>query len=104
MYPFKNMKNIAGRDDKKLSFILILVRKPRNISKESPPDDISRIRLTNKPTNNPRAPSISNIIMKRPRCFKLNRSNSFFICGDMKYEIEYAIKERLENKVQKINK
>lgn len=98
------MKNIAGKETKKLSFILILVMKPRNINKESPPDDINRMGLKNKPTNNPKAPSISNIIIKRPRCFKLNRSNSLVICGEMKYEIEYAIKDRLENKAQEINK
>ncbi len=83
---------------------MILVIKPNNINKESPPDDSSRMGLSNKPTNNPVAPSNSNIIIKRPRCFKLNRSNSLFIWGEMKYEIEYAIKDKLENKVQEINK
>lgn len=98
------MKNIAGKETKKLSFLLTLVIKPKNISNESPLDDISRIGLKNIPTNNPMAPSISKIIINRPRCFKLNRLNSLFICGEMKYEIEYAIKDRPENKVQVINK
>jgi len=78
--------------------------KPKNINNESPPDDISRIGLKNIPTNKPIAPSISKIIINRPICFKLNRSNSLFICGEMKYEIEYAIKDKLENKVREINK
>jgi len=98
------MKNIAGKETKKLSFILSLVMKPKNINKESPPDDINKIGLKNKPTNNPKAPSISSIIIKRPRWFKLNRSNSLFICGEMKYEIEYPIKDKLENKTQESNK
>lgn len=89
---------------KKLSFSLILLMKPSSINKESPPDDISRMGLKNRPTNNPKAPSISKIIINRPKCFKLNRSNSLFICGEIKYEIEYAIKDRLENKAQEINK
>jgi hypothetical protein len=97
------MKNIAGKEIRKLSFDLILVIKPSIINKESPPDDISRMGLKNKPTNNPMAPSISNMIIKRPRDFKLNRSNSLFICGEMKYETEYAIKDRLENRAQEIN-
>lgn len=98
------MKNIAGKEIKKLSFILILIMKPRNINRESPPDDINRMGLKNKPTNNPKAPSISSMVTKRPRCFKLKRSNSLSICGEMKYEIEYAIKDRLENKAQEVNK
>ncbi len=82
------MYNIAGKDTMNPSFDLILVIKPSNINTERPADDINKMGLKNKPTNNPRAPITSKIIINIPRCFKLNRSNSLFICGEIKYEIE----------------
>jgi len=91
---------MAGKEIKKLSFDLILASKPSNINMASPPDDISRIGLKNRPTNKPKAPSISKIITNIPKSFKSNRSNSFFILGEIKYEIEYPAKEKLENKTQ----
>lgn len=82
------MKNIAGKEAKKLSFTLILVIKPRNINKHRPPDDNSRIGFENNPTNNPQAPSICNEIINRLRCFRLNLWNSLAKWGEKKYEIE----------------
>lgn len=70
---------MAGKETKKLSFDLILVIKPNNINVASPADDISRAGLKNKPTNNPKAPSISKVITNIPNFFKSNLSNSLFI-------------------------
>ena len=70
---------MAGNDTNKLSFDLILVIKPSNINKARPPDATSIIGLKNKPTNKPKAPSISKIITNIPSFFKSNRSNSLFI-------------------------
>ncbi len=70
---------MAGEETKKLSFDLILVIKPSNINKASPPADISNIGVKSKPANNPKAPSISKIIINRPNFFNLNLSNSVFI-------------------------
>ncbi len=70
---------MAGEETKKLSFDLILVIKPSNINKASPPDDISSIGIKSKPANNPKAPRISKIIINRPNFFNLNLSNSVFI-------------------------
>ena len=95
---------MAGEEAKKLSFDLILVIKPNNINRASPPEDISNIGVKLKPANKPKAPSISKIITNSPKFFKLNLSNSDFIWGDVKYEIEYPIKDKLESKTQEINK
>lgn len=78
------MKNIAGTETYKLSFDFILVINPHSISSESPNDDMIRMGLKNKPTNNPMAPSNSMSVMNRPNPFRLNRSNSFFILGEIK--------------------
>lgn len=75
-----------------------------NIIMASPPDDMSKISLNSNPISNPKAPKISKMIIRSPNFSRLKRLNSFFILGEMKYEIEYAIKERLENKTQEINK
>lgn len=56
------MKNNAGVEIKKLSFVLILVKTPKNISRASPADDRSKSGLKNKPTSKPTAPNISKII------------------------------------------
>ena len=95
---------MAGEETKKLSFDLILVIKPSNINKASPPADISNIGVKSKPANNPKAPSISKIIINRPNFFNLNLSNSVFIWDEVKYEIEYPIKDKLEIKTQVSNK
>ena len=85
------------------SLNLILIIKPRNINKASPPDDMSKIGLYNKPTNNPKAPKISRIIVNKPNFSTFKRLNSFFILGEIKYEIAYARKERLDIETHKIN-
>lgn len=63
IYPFKIIKINAGKETNKLSRDLILTIKPKNINRESPPDDNTRMGLKNRPTNNPMAPSICNITM-----------------------------------------
>lgn len=98
------MKNTAGIVTKNLSFDLILTRKPSNIIIESPADDINKKGLKNKPTIKPMAPSSCKTITLKPKCFKLKRSNSLFINGEMKYEIEYIINDKLENIEMVINK
>ena len=70
----------------------------------SPPDDINKIGLNNNPINSPKAPRISKIIVRSPNFSTLKRLNSSFILGKIKYEIEYTIKEKLENITQEINK
>lgn len=79
MNVFKIKKNIAGKKAQKLSFDLILIIMASNINSASPPDDINKIGLKNKPTTTPMAPSISRIITTIPIFFSLNRSNSVFI-------------------------
>lgn len=95
---------MAGNEALIPSFSLILVKNPSNIRTVSPPDAMSKIGLKNKPTNNPNAPNISKRIINNPRCSKLNRSNSFFIWGETKYETAYAMKDRLENRAHETNK
>lgn len=75
---------MAGKETQRLSFDLILNTKPSNINVASPPDDISKIGLRNKPASSPIAPIISRIIVKRPNFSILNLLNSLFICGEIK--------------------
>ena len=82
---------------------MILNIKPININKASPPDDISKIVLNSKPTNKPIAPKISRIIVNKPNFSTFKRLNSFFILGEIKYEIAYARNERLDIETHKIN-
>jgi hypothetical protein len=49
-----------------------------------PKDDIIKIGLNFKPTSKPVAPKNSNTMVNKPNFSRLNRLNSFFICGDMK--------------------
>ena len=95
---------MAGKEIQRLSFILILTIKPSNINIASPPDDINKTGLKNKPTNSPIAPRISNRMVRSPNFSNLKRLNSFFIYGEIKYEIEYIKKDKLEIKTQEINK
>jgi hypothetical protein len=44
------------------------------------------------------------MIVRSPSFSILKRLNSFFIWGNMKYEIEYARKEKLDIKTQEKNK
>ena len=44
------------------------------------------------------------MIIRKPNFSNLKRLNSIFICGEIKYEIEYARKERLDIKTHEINK
>ena len=66
------MKNIAGKEAKKLSFALIRVIKPRIINIQRPPEDNSNIGFKNNPNNTPKAPSICNEIINKLSCFILN--------------------------------
>ena len=67
-----------------LSFNLILTNKPTNISNERPKDEISKIGLYISPTINPAAPKNSKTIVNSPIFSNPKRSNSFFICGEVK--------------------
>ena len=60
--------------------------------------------LKNKPTNNPMAPKISNIIINRPNLSNLKRLNSFFIWGEMKQLIVQNKKDKLDIKTEEISK
>lgn len=84
MYRFKIIKSPTGKEIQILSFNFILTIKPHNMSRPSPKEDIVKMRLNFSPINNPVAPKNSKIIVNRPSFSKLNRLNSFFICGDMK--------------------
>ena len=79
-----------------LSFNFNLTMTPANISIASPRDEMIRKKLNLRPTNKPKAPIISNKTVVNPIFSKPNRLNSFFICGELKYEKAYAKKEKLD--------
>ncbi len=91
---------MAGRETSRLSFDFIRTNKAENMSIASPLEEISKRGLYSRPINNPKAPKISNTIIKSPNRSKLNRLNSIFILGETKYIIEYARKEKLDIKTQ----
>ena len=84
IYKFKNIKNPAGKEIQRLSFIFILTIKPLNIRRLRPRADIDKIGLNMSPTISPVAPTNCKIMIKKPSLSNLNRLNSFFILGDMK--------------------
>ena len=67
-----------------LSFNLILTNNPANISNERPKDEINKIELYISPTIKPAAPKNSKTIVNRPIFSNPKRSNSFFICDEVK--------------------
>lgn len=84
MKAFNPMKNKAGNETHKLSLILNLARKPKNISNARPPDEISKMEFIKNPTSNPSAPPISKTAVNFPNFPSPKRLNSLFIYGDIK--------------------
>ena len=87
IYAFNIIKNKAGKDIQKLSFIFILIATPKNINIARPPADINKIRGNFKPTSRPTAPNNSKPAVSVPAFSRPKRLNSLFICGDLKYAI-----------------
>ena len=83
---FKSMQKPAGNEISKLSFNFILTARPKNISNPMPNEDNVKIGLNFKPTSKPVAPKNSKTMVNKPNFSRLNRLNSFFICGDMKQD------------------
>ena len=87
IYVFNIIKNKAGKDIQKLSFIFILIATPKNINIAKPPAEINKIRGNFKPTSRPTAPNNSKTAVSVPAFSNPKRLNSLFICGDLKYAI-----------------
>lgn len=75
---------MAGEVTHKLSLTFSLTRTPRNIRIASPPEEISNMELSIKPTIKPNAPTNSRIAVSNPNFSKPNLLNSFFMCGEVK--------------------
>ncbi len=84
---FNPKNNNAGNETHKLSLTLNLAKKPKNINKANPPEEINKIELFSKPTSKPVAPSISSTAVIIPNFASPNRTNSLFICGHSRPEV-----------------
>jgi hypothetical protein len=65
-----------------------------------PKDAIRSKKGYSNPTSKPIAPISSRIMIANPKCSNPKRLNSFFIFGDIKYDIAYPINEILEKIAQ----
>lgn len=91
---------MAGREIHKLSLVLILKIKAKNISKARPRDEMINSGLKYKPKIKPEAPKISSTMVNSPNFSTPRRLNASFMFGAVKYEVAYAKNDRLDIRMQ----